>query len=91
VIGGNRLPVHNAGTMLWRTAPCQARRETFTMDPDPTKALLDQAAERYNEGLYEEAITLWRQVLAKDPANQNAREGIRMARLLTADWAGKVG
>jgi len=61
------------------------------MDEAKLKSLLDQASERYNEGLYEEAIAQWREVLAQDPSNQKAREGIRMASLLTADWAETPG
>src|SRR5262249_60774849 len=56
------------------------------MDPERTRKLLEEASERYNDGLYEEAIARWRQVLAEDPSNQKAREGIRMASLLTTDW-----
>src|SRR5262249_7951243 len=65
---------------------CGARCRRDTMDPERTKKLLEEAAERYNEGSYEEAITHWRKVLAEDPSNQKAREGIRMASLLTTDF-----
>ncbi|MGH9870183.1 MAG: tetratricopeptide repeat protein [Candidatus Polarisedimenticolia bacterium] len=54
------------------------------MDDSRIKSLLDEASERYNDGAYGEAITLWEQVQQLDPANQRAREGIRMARLLVS-------
>lgn len=56
------------------------------MDEVRIRSLLDEAAERYNEGDYDKAIALWRAALDLDPDNQKAREGIRMASLLAADW-----
>jgi len=58
------------------------------MSAERITALLDEAAERYNQGQYEEAIGLWNEVLQLSPAEQKAREGIRMARLLMAEQAG---
>ncbi len=56
------------------------------MDDARLATLLDEAADRYNSGRYDEAIALWQQVLASDPQNQKAKEGIRMAGLLVQDW-----
>ncbi|HET6371885.1 MAG TPA: hypothetical protein VFG76_01165 [Candidatus Polarisedimenticolia bacterium] len=56
------------------------------MDEARVRTLLEEAAERYNEGRYDEAIGLWREALTQDPENQKAREGIRMASLLVVDW-----
>src|SRR5262245_40091638 len=52
------------------------------MDEAQIKALLDEASVFYNDGKYDEAIALWREVLESEPSNQKAREGIRMASLL---------
>ncbi|HEY3174774.1 MAG TPA: tetratricopeptide repeat protein [Candidatus Polarisedimenticolia bacterium] len=57
------------------------------MDEARILPLLEEASDRYNEGRYDQAIALWREVLAQNPANQKAQEGIRMATLLTGDWA----
>ncbi|HET9480852.1 MAG TPA: hypothetical protein VFP98_03780, partial [Candidatus Polarisedimenticolia bacterium] len=57
------------------------------MDEERRRTLLDEASERYNEGEYEQAISLWNEVIAMDPGNRKAQEGIRMARLLVADGA----
>jgi len=51
-------------------------------------ALLDEAAERYNKGDYEQAVRLWGEVLELDPSAQKAREGIRMAGLLMSEQRG---
>jgi tetratricopeptide (TPR) repeat protein len=56
------------------------------MDETRVKALIEEASERYNDGRYDEAIGRWREALALDPANQKAKEGIRMASLLVVDW-----
>ena len=55
------------------------------MDEARIKVLLEEAAGLYNDGRYDEAIASWHQVLALEPSNQKAREGIRMASLLMTD------
>jgi tetratricopeptide (TPR) repeat protein len=44
--------------------------------------LLTEATARYHSGDYRQAIQSWQQVLASEPNNQRAKEGIRMASLL---------
>ncbi len=60
------------------------------MSAERITALLDEAAERYNQGQYEQAVQLWREVLELSPAEQKAREGIRMASLLMAEHGGST-
>src|SRR5262245_16650755 len=74
------LSCGSAGRPLW----CGRRGAASgdLMDDSRIKSLLNEASEKYNDGAYGEAITLWEQVQALDPANQRAREGIKMARLL---------
>ena len=55
------------------------------MDEARIKNLLEEASGYYNDGRYDEAIASWHQVLAVEPSNQKAREGIRMASLLMTD------
>jgi len=58
------------------------------MDENKIKELLDKAGQEYNSGKYAEAIAHWEEILAQDPQNQKAREGIRMAKLLVVNWEG---
>jgi len=51
-------------------------------DQDPIQQLLTEATAHYHSGKYREAIQMWQQVLASEPGNQRATEGIRMASLL---------
>jgi tetratricopeptide (TPR) repeat protein len=44
--------------------------------------LLIEATSNYHAGDYRQAIFLWQKVLVSEPANQRAKEGIRMASLL---------
>ncbi|HEV8335338.1 MAG TPA: hypothetical protein VGR67_02865 [Candidatus Polarisedimenticolia bacterium] len=44
--------------------------------------LLQEATSLYHSGNYRQAIEAWRKVLASEPNNQRAKEGIRMASLL---------
>jgi thioredoxin-like negative regulator of GroEL len=44
--------------------------------------LLSKATALYHSGDYREAIQVWQEVLQRDPENQRAQEGIRMASLL---------
>lgn len=57
------------------------------MTQEEIQKLLDTASGFYNDGHYDDAIALWRQVLAAEPGNLRAQEGIKMADLLTSDWA----
>jgi len=56
------------------------------MTQEEIQTLLDQASSLYNDGQYDDAIALWNQVLASEPQNARAREGIKMANLLLSDW-----
>jgi tetratricopeptide (TPR) repeat protein len=51
-------------------------------DRDSIQRLLTEATAHYHSGKYREAIQMWQQVLASEPGNQRATEGIRMASLL---------
>jgi len=51
-------------------------------DQDSIQQLLAEATAHYHSGKYREAIQMWQQVLASEPGNQRATEGIRMASLL---------
>ena len=51
-------------------------------DQDSLQQLLTEATAHYHSGKYREAIQMWQQVLASEPGNQRATEGIRMASLL---------
>ena len=51
-------------------------------DQDSVQRLLAEATTHYHSGKYREAIQMWQQVLALEPGNQRATEGIRMASLL---------
>ena len=51
-------------------------------DQDSIQQLLTEATAHYHSGEYREAIRMWQQVLAQEPGNQRATEGIRMASLL---------
>ncbi|MBI3448720.1 MAG: hypothetical protein HY049_07380 [Acidobacteria bacterium] len=56
------------------------------MDDKRIKELLETAGKEYNLGKYAEAIAHWHEVLALDPGQQKAKEGIRMAQLLVVNW-----
>src|SRR5882724_8908076 len=56
------------------------------MDDKRIKELLETAGKEYNLGRYAEAIAHWQEVLALDPGQQKAKEGIRMAQLLVVNW-----
>ncbi len=61
------------------------------MDEQKIQELLEEAGREYNQGKYAEAIAHWQEVLAEDPGNQKAREGIRMAQLLVVNWETPAG
>jgi len=52
------------------------------MSVERIDSLHQEAAEHYLQGRFPEAIAAWRQVLALDPANEQALEGVRMSSLL---------
>jgi len=47
-----------------------------------TQQLLTKATALYHSGDYQQAIQVWQEILAQEPKNQRAIEGIRMASLL---------
>jgi tetratricopeptide (TPR) repeat protein len=51
-------------------------------DQQTLQRLLTEATAHYHSGGYRQAIEIWQEVLASDPNNQRAKEGIRMASLL---------
>ncbi|NIM02136.1 MAG: tetratricopeptide repeat protein [Acidobacteria bacterium] len=55
------------------------------------ESLHQQASAQYLQGKFEEALATWRQILANDPADERASEGIRLCELLTADGSGQAG
>jgi tetratricopeptide (TPR) repeat protein len=61
------------------------------MDDQKVTELLELAGQEYNSAKYAEAIGHWQEVLAVDPENQKAREGIRMAKLLVVNWEAPEG
>ena len=52
------------------------------MSVDRIETLHLEASEHYLNGRFDEAIRAWKQVLALDPANEQALEGVRMSSLL---------
>ncbi len=55
------------------------------------ESLLAEASRLYNEGSYRQAIQKWQEVLGQDPANQKARESIKIASLLSDTWSESEG
>ena len=56
------------------------------MDKETIDKILNDALEFYNSGSYAEASKLWKEVLAADPSNKQAQEGVKMAELLSQQW-----
>ncbi len=56
------------------------------MDKETIEKNLKDALELYNNGKYSEAERLWKEVLAADPSNKQALEGVKMAELLSQQW-----
>ena len=55
------------------------------MSADQVSRLHEQASEHYLNGDYTAALASWREVLALDPGNEEAREGARMAAQFAAE------
>jgi tetratricopeptide (TPR) repeat protein len=53
------------------------------MSVERIESLHQEASEHYLQGRFREAIEAWRRVLALDPANEQALEGVRMSSLLS--------
>ena len=49
--------------------------------------LHQQASAQYLQGKFEEALATWKHILASDPEDERAGEGVRLCELLTADGA----
>ena len=47
--------------------------------------LHQQASAQYLQGNFEEALATWKQILANDPGDERASEGVRLCQLLTED------
>lgn len=58
------------------------------MSTERADQLHQQASEHYLQGEYAEAIAAWRELLAFDPGNEQALEGVRMSSLLSEGGAG---
>lgn len=55
------------------------------MSVERIESLHQEASEHYLQGRFREAIESWRRVLALDPANEQALEGVRMSSLLSEE------
>lgn len=55
--------------------------------PTPNDARLDRGLELYGRGRLEEAVALWREVLADDPGNVRARDYLETAGFQTSTFA----
>ncbi|MEW5806710.1 MAG: tetratricopeptide repeat protein [Acidobacteriota bacterium] len=56
------------------------------MNKEDIEKILDEALEHYKSARYADAARRWKDVLALDPFNKQAQEGIRMAELLSQEW-----
>jgi tetratricopeptide (TPR) repeat protein len=58
-------------------------QQTESTTPD----LHQEASEHYLQGRFAEALTAWRKILASDPSDDRALEGVELCELLTEDSA----
>jgi len=54
-------------------------------------AFHQKASTQYLQGKFEEALATWKQILANDPEDPRATEGVRLCELLTQEGAGETG